>query len=780
MHVGRLQLMLLSDGRAIITDGESQLSVAASAAMTLVERVVEGLNRGYPPERIVAAFPTGDRAGAATLLGALGVGPIPHRRSPAPLPPLPTPKRTVVYGVNAISAAAVRALLDLGLGDIVVVQDPVLDEGWSRAAPSDREMADRYPVGVAVLADATDVTLNTTDVVLATCDYGRADRLHALSRAARAADAVMLPVWLDGFTGHLGPITVPGMGACLRCYALRRAANDERPELSEALRRHATESTEGRGATGFVEPMTGVLGALCALEICRLYGCETSPVAVGRSLEIDLVRCQATTRPVLAVPGCPDCGTGGLMRPGLPTDEAWGADWAGSADGTGDTDDRTRSALLIGCWDRLVDDKVGIVKEVTPLAIDEDEPDFIHYLSTACSTDRLTRLRNFGNNGGVAVDHSNAVAKAIGEAVERYCSAFFNYADLHVSSYRELPYPGAHPDVFALYRPEQLAVGDLPWRPFTVDTPVSWTTGISLCTGEPMFVPAAMVYVPFHYLVDGRDTPICQPISTGLAAGCSFADAALSGLCEAIERDAFTITWQAQLSRPRVPVTTMPLACRDRVTRFTEAGLRVEIMDITTDLGVPTVLTVALGDRPSSPAVAVAAATHPRPDIAISKSLEELAHTRKFAHQVMDYTPPLPVDVTAGHPEVQDQRHHLRFYCPQPAKRFAAFAWAAEEERPFSAIAPVPADPKAGQLPAIVAKVRAAGLDVIACDLTTPDVAELGLAVVRVVVPGLHPLFMGHRNRALGGQRLYEVPQRLGTRSIAPGEPDNPYPHPFP
>jgi ribosomal protein S12 methylthiotransferase accessory factor len=39
---------------------------------------------------------------------------------------------------------------------------------------------------------------------------------------------------------------------------------------------------------------------------------------------------------------------------------------------------------------------------------------------------------------------------------------------------------------------------------------------------------------------------------------------------------------------------------------------------------------------------------------------------------------------------------------------------------------------------------------------------------------------MGYQNRALGGRRLYEVPQLLGFPGLKPGEPDNPYPHPFP
>jgi ribosomal protein S12 methylthiotransferase accessory factor len=637
-------------------------------------------------------------------------------------------RRVIAVGAGAITASAVQALEGLGITEVTVVPDAALDDGH----------------------DTGDPAAGPGDIVLATCDFGRADRLRELSQAALAAGAVLVPAWLDGFTGHVGPVTMAGSGPCLHCYARRRAANDERFELSDALRRHATGSNGARGALGSVEPMTGVLGEICAQRVAEVLKGVTGD---GQVLDIDLVTCRATSRTVLPAPYCPDCSS--FREQVTP---------AGSGDG------------LFAVWDGLVDEQVGIVREVKPLPVEEDEPDFVHYLSTACDTGRMTRLSNFANNGGVSIDHRGAIAKAVGEGVERYCSAFFRYADLLVCSYEELPGPGTHPDSYALYRADQLAAGDLPWRAFTTDAPVAWTTGVSLCTGEQVHLPAAMVYVPYHYFADGRDTSITQPISTGLAAGTSFADAARSGLCEAIERDAFTITWQSRLSRPRIPAGSLPADCRDRVDRFTAAGLRVEIMDITTDLGVPTALTFVLGDQPTSPALAVAAATHPRPDVAIVKSLEELAHTRKFARQVMDYTPPLPVDVEAGHPEVLDQKQHLRFYCPQPAKAFAAFAWAAPEERAFAELSAV----GDGGLDAVVENVRAAGLDVIACDLTTPDVAALGLSVVRVVVPGLHPLFMGHRNRALGGRRLREVPERLGHTPMPADGPDNPYPHPFP
>ena len=434
---------------------------------------------------------------------------------------------------------------------------------------------------------------------------------------------------------------------------------------------------------------------------------------------------------------------------------------------------------LLGLWDDLVDPKVGVIRKVSELRADDDEPDFFHYLATACDTGRFTLLNNFKDTGGVSSDRFGAMAKAIGEAVERYCSAIFDYRDLVLAPYDELAERAVAPESFALHSDAQYASEGFPWRPFRRDSPVCWTRGTSLVTGEPTLVPASMVYVPFHFLSSRPDTPIGQPISTGQACGVSWDDAVLSGLCEAVERDAFTLTWQARMSRPRVDPPTFPPAIRDLVDRYEAVGVQIELMDVTTDIAIPTVLAFALGDAPTSPAVTVAAATDPSFEIAAIKTLEELAHTRKYSRQLLQCTPPVAVDVEAEHPEVVDQGRHLRFYGPQESRRYAEFAWSSPELRPFPAESGTPPSTEVA-LAAAVAAIAERGLEPIACDLTTPDIRELGLRVARVVVPGLHPLFMGYRNRALGGERLYHVPQLLGFEGLEPGQPDNPYPHPFP
>jgi ribosomal protein S12 methylthiotransferase accessory factor len=388
-------------------------------------------------------------------------------------------------------------------------------------------------------------------------------------------------------------------------------------------------------------------------------------------------------------------------------------------------------------------------------------------------------FKNFSHNGGASTDRYVAMAKAVGEAVERYCAAIFDRDELLLSTYRDLGRKAVHPDLFTLYSAQQIAAEGFPWQPFTEDSPAHWTAGVSLVTGEPVLVPAAAVYVPYYYQRE-RTTFILQPISTGLACGTSFAEAAVSGLCEVIERDAFTLTWQARLSRPRIRPETLPLIGQDILRRYEEVGLRVHLMDVTTDIGVPTILSIALSDAVTSPAVAVAAATDPSRERALVKALEELAHTRKYAKQVMDFMPPIEVDVAGGHPQVRDQMEHLRFYCPQESKAFAEFAWAAEETRDFADVADLSHPDPGEQMQRVVRRLSAAGLESILCDLTSPDIRELGLRVLRAVVPGAHPMQMGYRNRALGNRRLYEVPRKLGLRGPEPGEPDNPYPHPFP
>ncbi|HZW53531.1 MAG TPA: YcaO-like family protein, partial [Candidatus Elarobacter sp.] len=303
-----------------------------------------------------------------------------------------------------------------------------------------------------------------------------------------------------------------------------------------------------------------------------------------------------------------------------------------------------------------------------------------------------------------------------------------------------------------------------------------WYPALDVATREAVHVPAAMVFVPYHYDVGLGEAQIAQPISTGLACHGTYERACTAAACEAIERDAFTITWQASLQPARLRPESLGPLNAGLLNRFAAARYDVTVFDITTDITVPTILSAARHDAETEPAFVVAAAAHPDARTAVRKSLEELEHTRTWCKMLKRRLPPVAPD-RAG--DISSQAAHLRFWCDQRNAQLGSFLFGGTEQRDIDALPSTEtADPTA-QFAAVARAIQRAGLRFFITDLTTSDVRELGLRVVRAIVPGLHPLVVGHRLRALGGRRLYEVPVRLGHGPVSNGR-LNAAPHPFP
>jgi ribosomal protein S12 methylthiotransferase accessory factor len=80
----------------------------------------------------------------------------------------------------------------------------------------------------------------------------------------------------------------------------------------------------------------------------------------------------------------------------------------------------------------------------------------------------------------------------------------------------------------------------------------------------------------------------------------------------------------------------------------------------------------------------------------------------------------------------------------------------------------------------LVTRVNARHCDVIAVSLTTPEIAALGLHVIKVFVPQAAVLNADYRYPHLAHERLYATPKLLGWRSErSEASTLNPDPHPF-
>lgn len=434
-------------------------------------------------------------------------------------------------------------------------------------------------------------------------------------------------------------------------------------------------------------------------------------------------------------------------------------------------------SVLSTAVESLVDDQVGIIRFVRETPKDAGDPDFFHYYSQACNAKTFWKQKNFGRAGGASSNREMALAKAVGEAVERYCSACYDADELQLTSYEKAQFSCVPPGEFALYSERQYASQSFPYVRFETDTKVRWAHSIDLARNETVYIPASMVYLPYVYSLEG-EAQIAQPISTGLACHSSYYQAIISAICEVIERDSFTIVWQAQLPVLQIRIDSLSECNRDLVARFLRTGNQVSLFNITTDIGVPTSLAVSRSDQPESPALVVAASADLDPQDAVRKSLEELAHTWQLAKSLKHRFPPfVPTD---DYGNLHHQDDHILFYCEQRNAQLADFLWASDRYVDCDDIGRLSTDSPRHDLTRLIEKIGHTNHRVLLADVTTPDVGSLGLSVVRAVIPGLHPLFMGHRFRALGGKRLWTVPQVLGYAGLTELIGDNPAPHPYP
>ena len=611
------------------------------------------------------------------------------------------------------------------------------------------------------------------DCLIATSDFGGLQLMRQWNEFCVQHGRHFLPVVLQDLIGYVGPLVIPGETACFECLRARQNAN-----LEEASARRAAEHAafEGQGIVGCHPAMASVLGDIAAIELTKFYGIRMPIWQVGTLIEVNLLAGRMTPRKVLKVPRCAVCGTLNRAAPAGEFEQDLDCPFTRGDRMSSPTSSLRRLADNI--LEYLVDERVGIIHSVQEVPREAGAPDFFHFWASSCHVEAFSQQANFGRGGGASADRGTALAKAIGEAVERYCSALYVLEELPFASFTKAPFPCVPPSAFALYTPEQYQRPDFPFVPFTSETVVRWTPALDAATGATCFVPAACVFLPYRFHKARGDSPIAQPISTGLACHCSPTEAAITGICEVIERDAFTITWQARLSRPQLRVGTLSSANQDLVQRFAKAGHAITLLNITMDLGVPTVLALARGAAPEAPGLVAAAAASLDPEQAVRKSLEELDHTRAYCQKIKNEQPRLAAD--PNYEQVVNQESHLNFWCDSANAPHAGFLFASPERQAFSDLANLATGDPGRDLAVLVERVRAVHHQVLLCDVTTPDVSELGLAVVRALIPGFHPLAMGHHLRSLGSRRLWEVPRKLGYAGISPASGDNPYPHPYP
>jgi bacteriocin biosynthesis cyclodehydratase domain-containing protein len=590
--------------------------------------------------------------------------------------------------------------------------------------------------------------------------------LAALNAACLRAGLAWTLVRPRGHALLLGPHLIPGQTGCWECLRHRWTENEQLANFVAALPADARPAGWRERAWPALTSLTAALAGLLAAELPVLALRGHSERITGRMVALDTTDLTTSHHQLVRQPQCPACGDPTLAA------QAARVTLRAGRDRRDDRDDMAaeRAARTSRRLEHHVSSYLGVISRLVPVAAGQEAFSYSARHPFACPVD-VADLRSQlrGLSGGKGPTDAEARAGAMAEAIERYCGTWRPDRPERRASFEHLgPGTAVRLRDILLFSPRQYAsrrelnpglarFHKIP-EPLADDTVIGWTDGWSLTNDRPVALPAAYCWYGHPSLASA---PVCGADSNGCAAGDSLEDAVLRGFCELAERDSVALWWYHRSLMPGVDLDTAgdPWICR--VREMLEGRLQRElwVLDITSDLGVPSFAAVSRHTRRPTEDIIVGFGADLDPAVAVRRAVGELC---QFLPSVAVF------DGT-----------RTRYGLTEPAAvRWLSTARVAEQ--PWLLPAPgVPAAaiaPPAGPVPRDAAScVRrcvdlavAAGLEVIVVDQTRPDIE---LAVARVVVPGLR-----HFWRRLGPGRLWAVPARLGRFPLAPDEESvNPY-----
>lgn len=442
---------------------------------------------------------------------------------------------------------------------------------------------------------------------------------------------------------------------------------------------------------------------------------------------------------------------------------------------------RTRELDGQALRDELVDWRFGPIAHVYR---DEESP-FPLVTAEAIAPGHTHREGGYGRASSFAASEVPALL----EGVERVLGGHRQpSAQVVRSSYEALGDRALDPRSLAGHVPEAYDRADSPFRRFDPAAEMDWVEGWWLSHDRPVLVPAQVVY--WHE--NAGDDALLYESSNGCAVGGSIEEAALHGYFEVVERDAFLLTWYGRLRLREIDISGEH-SFAETLLRVERDGLRLRVLDATSDLGVPTAIAIVtapdeLVRAGRAPAFALAAGAHPSGIRAIAAAIEECVTNALMYPKWVSMRESVRVDhyrpMLDDHELVRVLDDHTGMHGLPEARGLWGFlddpsGRVSLDE--FTARGRLAPEDVTAELRHHVDVASRADVTVLAVDQSAPHLRGIGVFAVKVIAPGTLPMTFGHLNR-----RVENVPRLSRAASIIHGAVtagswgDAPPPHPFP
>jgi ribosomal protein S12 methylthiotransferase accessory factor len=637
--------------------------------------------------------------------------------------------------------------------------------------------------------DSTPQQLAACEIIVYCHDAWSPKMLQEVNQCCRQAGVALLPVYTQFAEGLIGPCVMPQQTGCANCAEVRKLGATASEIDHELCYQYLYEGRKPPTAQPWLSSFSlAVLAALVEQEICA-YLLKREPLRTDCALlTLSLETLECIRHPFLPYPACPACGT--LVR-----DEPLLANIALQPCPKADASTYRISQPLASVEKILstyLDPRTGLVcslasenRNLLPTVLSQLYAEADERAETATGT-------------GCTLRPVQSKLVSVLEAVERYAGLRprCKYT-LVQASYQQLVQQGQLAldlTTLGLHSPEQYA-----WHqqdhhcrslvPYDPGQMCHWVWGYSFQHQAPMLVPEHCAY--YGVPISAENPAFVFDVSNGCALGNCLEEAIFHGMMEVIERDAFLITWYAQLGLPRLDLASIT----DPMIRLLvehlqyHSGYTIHAWNMTLDHAMPCLCLLAIDEhnREGVPKAHLATGSHPHPEQALLRALRELTAVLTTASDLLQEhrTEAQEMLTDANLVQIMDQ-HPLVYYLPEAFERLH-FLYHTQQPQTFQqAFENVYQHPTASldlrdDLESLISLYLKHNIDVIVVDQTAPEHLPCGLRCVKVLMPGMLPMTFGQQNRRVTGfVRLHQLPLTLGYQSHPLTMAElNPHPHPF-
>ena len=726
----------------ILASPAGMLRLSGGVADVVGERLLPALASEPDRGALLAALADLPASEVSRLVDRLIEAGMVTERGPYPVPEWLGLVSTDAATRDALAArlAAVRVLVIAGEGDAAGLAALAGDAGIGDvvSVPAERLTAEELAERVV-----------GRDLVICAVDPGWAAVRTWVNRTCLDAGTPALFVAFEGSYASLGPLVLPGEGPCYLCWRMRALACSDDFEVAMA-REESLDATRAALGRPLLPGLREAAWGIVVRETLALTTSALPPELPGTVLLLDQLKGTSTRNPVIPRPDCPACRKKDPPPPAAPTEST----------------DFDRIAT------RTVSQVCGLIRYLDEVAKPVEEPRQPFIVRAQLANVLFGQGEDaFVTCSGKGMTRTAARDGALGEALERYASLTWTPDRTIHCARGDLPGDSLDPGELVLYAPED--ADRLGFARYRDDLGLDWVPGRSLVTG-------AEVWVPFQAAtLHGSRWPHSQllfaPTSNGFAAGPTVEFAAEQALLEVIERDAFCLAWAHRLATQPYAATTLPDADAAAVAElYRRRGVRIEVHLLPTDGTAFVAMAIGWGDEPAAV-------------VGLGASQDPLRAARSAVLEVGQVRPALRGRLRD--PEVRERRARL---VENPALvaeledhdlLYSDVTAAAERMahlRTSDAVDWVTPASRGHGLDDLVTSLAAVAGDVLIVDVTPPDVAALGVRVVKGIVPGFQPIHFGADQARLGHSRLFDAPHRWGLRDRPATRADlNPDPHPL-